>query len=93
MSQPVNIYYDKLVRFRESLSKQVTKLFASCGNELSLSFGGYNLFQREGNCIESSTAVGYLLEEFMVSNLEDYSKTGEIRDFSFYSYAGNSEGN
>lgn len=31
-----------------------------------------NLLNNEGNCLESSTAFGFLIEEFLVSKLDDY---------------------
>jgi hypothetical protein len=51
--------------------KQILKV---CGNELLLRIEDLNLLSCENNCIESSTAIGYCMEEFIVSKLLTYTK-------------------
>ena len=82
-----NTYYGKLNRFRDLLAEQVSELFSEYGNKLTLTLGGYKLLQRKGNCIESSTAMGYLLEEFLVSNLEERSLSRQCNGFELFSYS------
>ena len=82
-----NEYYEKLNAFRTLLSSQVIKLFHSVGNKFLLQLGQYNLLKRSGNCIESSTALGFILEEFIVSKLEEHSETELSKKFSIHSYS------
>lgn len=67
-----NPYYDEIRRFETYLQESVENIFAVYGRELVLRLEEYNLLQNSNNCIESSTAIGFVLEEFIVSKLEMY---------------------
>ena len=82
-----NWYYEKLKQFRDLLSKQIAALFDEYGDKLSLFLGNCNLLKRHRNCIESSTAMGYLLEEFLVSKLEELSHSDKNAGFLLESYS------
>jgi hypothetical protein len=70
-----NQYYESLKDFQNELTDYVNQIFRVYGNELLLLLTDYNLLASEDNCLESSTAFGYIIEEFLVSKLEIYTHT------------------
>jgi hypothetical protein len=54
------------------LQSCVNDIFALCSKELILTLEGLNLLQSEASCFASSTAIGFCLEEFLVSKLIEY---------------------
>lgn len=68
----MNKYYKEILDFQETLKTYTNNIFKAYGKELILRLEEYNLLQNENNCIESSTAIGYILEEFIISKLEIY---------------------
>ena len=58
--------------FQIKLKEYAQNIFRVYGRELVLRLEEYNLLQNKHNCIESSTATGFVLEEFLVSKLEMY---------------------
>lgn len=65
-----NEYYQKTLDFQEKLQLYANTIFRTYGKELVLRLEEYNLLQNKHNCLESSTAIGFILEEFLVSKLE-----------------------
>jgi hypothetical protein len=59
------------------LREYAFNIFRTYGRELVLRLEEYNLLQNKHNCIESSTAIGFVLEEFIVSKLEMYTHCAE----------------
>lgn len=76
-----NKYYEETRLFRALLHKYVKNIVCTYGRELVLRLEEYNLLQNKLNCIESSTATGFVLEEFLVAKLEMY--THSCKDFAF----------
>lgn len=70
----MNEYYAELKRFQEKIEYYANEIFKVYGNELQLKLEDYNLLSSEKNVIESSTATGFIIEEFLVSKLEIYSR-------------------
>lgn len=70
----MNKYYENLQFVKSKLEQYLSEIFKVYGNELLLRLEEYNLLTNDANCIESSTATGYLLEEFAVSKLEIYTQ-------------------
>lgn len=68
----MNIYYQKSLKFQDALKQYAWNIFKTYGRELVLRLEEYNLLQNKHNCIESSTALGFIMEEFLVSKLEMY---------------------
>lgn len=68
----MNDYYHKSLEFQEKIKEYARNIFKTYGRELVLRLEEYNLLQNKHNCIESSTAIGFVLEEFLVSKLEMY---------------------
>lgn len=66
----MNKYLQKTTDFQEKLKEYANCIFRTYGKELVLRLEEYNLLQNKHNCIESSTAIGFVLEEFLVSKLE-----------------------
>lgn len=71
----MNSYYEKIKFVKTKIASYLSEIFKVYGNELLLKVEEYNLLQNINNCIESSTAIGYIMEEFIVTKLETYSKT------------------
>ncbi|MCM1324554.1 MAG: hypothetical protein NC218_10560 [Acetobacter sp.] len=76
-------YADKLVFVKARIIHYLKEIFKVYGNELLLRLEDCNLLQDECNCIETSTATGFILEEFITTKLEVYTQghegRGEIR--------------
>ncbi len=70
----MNTYYEKIKFVKSKILSYLNEIFKVYGNELLLRLEEYNLLQNKNNCIESSTATGFILEEFMVAKLEIYSQ-------------------
>ncbi len=70
----MNNYLEKIKFVKEKVSSYLLEIFKVYGNELILRLEDYNLLQNKYNCIESSTAIGFIMEEFIVSKLETYTK-------------------
>lgn len=68
----MNNYYEKLKFVKKSVEKYLYEIYKVYGNELLLRLEEYNLLENPNNCIETSTATGYIMEEFIVSKLEMY---------------------
>lgn len=71
----MNSYYEKIKFVKMKIVSYLNDIFEDYGNELPLKLGDYNLLQNRNNCIESSTATGFIMEEFIVSKLETYSRS------------------
>jgi hypothetical protein len=76
-----NPYYNKIKDFQAKITYYAKEIFKVYGNELQLCLEDYNLLAHENNCLESSTAFGYLLEEFLVSKLELFSQSHTGTDY------------
>lgn len=68
----MNTYYQHICTFERVLKELVEHILRTYGKELVLRLEEYNLLQHTNNCIESSTALGFILEEFVVSKLNIY---------------------
>lgn len=68
------LYYEKLEHIKGEIVNYVNEIFKVYGNELLLRLEDYNLLSDKNNCIESSTAPGFIIEEFIVSKLNIYSQ-------------------
>lgn len=66
----MNNFYEASKVFQEAITQYAWSIFKTYGRELVLRLEEYNLLQNKNNCIESSTAIGFVLEEFIVSKLE-----------------------
>ena len=51
------------------LAKKVNELFEKSNYKLLLSLQDYNLLEDADNCIATSTVIGYVIEEYIVSHL------------------------
>ena len=71
----MNKYYKKLNFVKSEVEKYLGEIFKVYGNELLLRLEEYNLLTNQNNCIETSTATGFIMEEFIVSKLETYTSS------------------
>ena len=67
-------YYDIIQDFKELLVDYLDNIFAIHNHKMSLQLQGINVISRPGNKLESSTATGYILEEYAIAALSDYTK-------------------
>lgn len=68
-------YYEKLRYVQNKIQEYITTILKVYGNELLLLLEDCNLLQNTNNCIESSTAPGFILEEFIISKLLFFSQS------------------
>ena len=68
------LYYEKLDYIKNEIINYTNEIFKVYGNELLLKLEDYNLLSNENNCIQSSTAPGFIIEEFIVSKLIMYTQ-------------------
>lgn len=73
-----NKYFEKAIIFKNKLLDAIKEIFYSSGNEILVRVEDINILQRKNNSIESSTAIGYLLEEYLISKLSLYLKTKNV---------------
>lgn len=71
----MNEYYQTLKFVKAKIVEYLSQIFKVYGNELLLRLEEYNLLTNKNNCIETSTATGFIMEEFITSKLEIYSKS------------------
>lgn len=70
----MNEYYEKIKFVKSKILSYLNEIYKSYDYALLLSLGGCNLLDNPYNCIESSTATGFLMEEFVVTKLEKYTR-------------------
>lgn len=73
-----NSYFQKCMYLKKEILNYITTIFRVYDDELVLKLEDYNLLKNRCNCLESSTAPGFIIEEFIVSKLEKYSKKENI---------------
>lgn len=79
-----NTYYEHLQNFKELLEDYIDNLFSVYDHELELKLANYNVLSRKDNNIESSTAIGYILEEFIISKLHSFTLQKKNAKFIVY---------
>lgn len=84
----MNEYYRTETDFQEKLRQYASNIFKTYGRELVLRLEEYNLLQNKHNCIESSTAIGFVLEEFLVSKLEMFTHCAEDSEYVINRFGG-----
>lgn len=67
-------YSEKLRYVQNKLQEYIATILKVYGNELLLLLEDCNLLQSPHNCIASSTAPGFILEEFIVSKLATFTQ-------------------
>lgn len=70
----MNSYYESIKFVESKLIDYLSNIYKVYGNELLLKLEDYNLLSHKNNCIETSTATGFILEEFITSKLEIYTR-------------------
>jgi hypothetical protein len=76
-----NKYYASIKDFQAKITRYATEILKVYGNELQLKLEDYNLLAHDKNCLESSTAFGYIIEEFLVSKLGIYSANHTVPEY------------
>lgn len=61
----MNSYYESIKFVESKLIEYLSNIYKVYGNELLLKLEDYNLLAHKNNCIETSTATGFILEEFI----------------------------
>lgn len=68
-------YKSRVDEFIKELKEDTLNIFCTYQNDLFLCLEDFNLLQNRNNCLESSTAFGYILEEFIVAKLAMYTNS------------------
>ncbi|MEG1146886.1 MAG: hypothetical protein RSE21_05585 [Bacilli bacterium] len=62
------------MKFQKEIISFIEKILDMTGKNLILKIENLNLLSDSNNCIKSSTAIGFCMEEFVVSKLVDFTK-------------------
>lgn len=65
-------YVTSILDFKEKIESYVEQIFKYSSNELILRLEQLNLLNNKNNRLESSSAFGFIIEEFLVSKLDEY---------------------
>lgn len=84
----MNQYYQNILDFRKEIVSYIDCIFRTYGKELVLRLEEYNLLQNKHNCIESSTAFGFILEEFIVAKLEMFTHCDDSTKYKIFRFDG-----
>ncbi|UKS54438.1 UpaP162 family type II restriction enzyme [Mycoplasma feriruminatoris] len=68
----MNNYYKIAIKLQKLLSEVIQEIFSYKNNELEIKVEDLNILQREINSVSSSSAIGFLVEEYLIINLLNY---------------------
>nr|VZS00887.1 hypothetical protein MF5582_00824 [Mycoplasma feriruminatoris] len=68
----MNNYYKIAIKLQKLLSEVIQEIFSYKNNELEIKVEDLNILQRENNSVSSSSAIGFLVEEYLIINLLNY---------------------
>ncbi|WBX36446.1 UpaP162 family type II restriction enzyme [Mycoplasma capricolum] len=68
----MNNYYKIALELQDIVTEIIGVIFGSKKNELEIKVEDLNVLQRNNNSINSSTAIGYLIEEYVIVKLLNY---------------------
>lgn len=75
-------YIANILDFQRKVEEYVDQIFKYSSNELILRLEQLNLLNNKNNCLESSTALGFIIEEFLVSKLDEYTiRHNGVKDY------------
>lgn len=75
-------YIASIFDFQRKIEEYVEQIFKYSSNELILRLEQLNLLNNKNNCLESSTAFGFIIEEFLVSKLDEYTISHDgVKDY------------
>ncbi|QQH24235.1 hypothetical protein HYE21_03055 [Mycoplasmopsis bovis] len=60
----MNNYSEVAIELQSKLEEAINNIFEITNNEISINVEDVNILQRDNNSINSSTAIGYILEIF-----------------------------
>ncbi|QQH25454.1 hypothetical protein HYE15_02995 [Mycoplasmopsis bovis] len=58
----MNNYSEVAIELQSKLEEAINNIFEITNNEISINVEDVNILQRDNNSINSSTAIGYILE-------------------------------
>nr|WP_307917687.1 hypothetical protein [Mycoplasmopsis bovis] len=64
----MNNYSEVAIELQSKLEEAINNIFEITNNEISINVEDVNILQRDNNSINSSTAIGYILEEYLIIN-------------------------
>lgn len=67
-----NNYWDNSLYFKKKIMLYINEILSVYGYKVDLMMKDINLLNNKNNSVESSTAIGFCFEEFIVSKLETY---------------------
>ncbi len=63
----MNNYSEVAIELQSKLEEAINNIFEITNNEISINVEDVNILQRDNNSINSSTAIGYILEEYLIN--------------------------
>nr|WP_307921185.1 hypothetical protein [Mycoplasmopsis bovis] len=67
----MNNYSEVAIELQSKLEEAINNIFEITNNEISINVEDVNILQRDNNSINSSTAIGYILEEYLIKKLNN----------------------
>nr|WP_307922406.1 hypothetical protein [Mycoplasmopsis bovis] len=67
----MNNYSEVAIELQSKLEEAINNIFEITNNEISINVEDVNILQRDNNSINSSTAIGYILEEYLIKIKSD----------------------
>nr|WP_307918276.1 hypothetical protein [Mycoplasmopsis bovis] len=65
----MNNYSEVAIELQSKLEEAINNIFEITNNEISINVEDVNILQRDNNSINSSTAIGYILEEYLIKKI------------------------
>nr|WP_307940472.1 hypothetical protein [Mycoplasmopsis bovis] len=62
----MNNYSEVAIELQSKLEEAINNIFEITNNEININVEDVNILQRDNNSINSSTAIGYILEEYLI---------------------------
>nr|WP_307939068.1 hypothetical protein [Mycoplasmopsis bovis] len=67
----MNNYSEVAIELQSKLEEAINNIFEITNNEISINVEDVNILQRDNNSINSSTAIGYILEEYLIKKYKN----------------------
>lgn len=82
----MNNYSEVAIELQSKLEEAINNIFEFTNNEISINVEDVNILQRDNNSINSSTAIGYILEEYLIFKNLYYKKYFVIFKYMIHLY-------
>lgn len=87
-----NTYYKNALFFKDKLIEHINEIFEKYQYRITLKMEDANLLNLSDNCIKSSTALGFCIEEFVISKLLEKTKNNNDKEDNIFIQRSNNKG-